>query len=201
MKDALLRQQKDRLLQPIVKRFFGKISPNTLSLVAVIPGVLAALAVLEHAPLLGLLLWLLNRFLDGLDGLVARVHNKKSDWGGYLDLLLDFVVYLAVPIAFVIAWPMPEAFWALVFLLVSYQMNTLSWTLLAALIEKRQTGPSGRLTSIEMPVGLIEGTETVIFYSLFFLLPQFYPWLFAIMATLVFFTVGQRVVWVWRHYK
>ncbi len=201
MKDAMLRQQKDRLLQPFVKRFLAEISPNLLSCIAVIPGILAALAILYGAVWAGLGFWLLNRFLDGLDGLVARVHDKKSDLGGYLDLLLDFVVYLAVPAAFVVASPSPLAYWSLVLLLASYQMNTLSWTLLSALMEKRQTAQVGRLTSIEMPVGLVEGTETVIFYSLFFFLPHYTPWLFITMATLVFITVGQRVLWAWQNLK
>ncbi|MEZ4638118.1 MAG: CDP-alcohol phosphatidyltransferase family protein [Caldilineaceae bacterium] len=85
----------------------------------------------------GLLLWLLNRVLDGVDGLAARVHNKTSDWGGYLDLLLDWVVYLLVPLAFLWAMPTTQNLWATIFLLVSFQVNTLSWTLLSAILEKR----------------------------------------------------------------
>lgn len=197
MKDALLRQQKDRLLQPLVQRFFAAISPNLLSLLAVVPGLLSAYAIIEGWLGWALFLWLVNRFLDGLDGLVARVHDKKSDFGGYLDLLLDFVVYLAIPAAFVAAQPTSTRLWALVFLLASYQMNTLSWTLLSALFEKRTLQRKGQLTSVVIPVGLIEGTETILFYTLFFLLPTYVVPLFWVMGSLVFVTAGQRIWWAW----
>jgi len=199
MKDALLREQKDRVLRPLVEQFLGNVSPNLLSYIAVVPGILAAVAVFSEYYWLGLFLWLLNRLMDGIDGLAARVQDTKTDLGGYLDLLLDFAVYLAVPIAFVLAAPSTALLWALAFLLGSYQINTLSWTLLSSILEKRQQSESGRLTSIEMPPGLIEGAETVLIYSLFFILPQYAFWLFLLMGTLVFFTAGQRIVWAYRN--
>jgi phosphatidylglycerophosphate synthase len=201
MKDALLRRQKDRLLQPLVERFLAGISPNQLSVLALAPGILAAVAVFYGWYWVGLTLWLLNRTLDGLDGLVARVHGKTSDWGGYLDLLLDFVVYLLVPLAFVWAQPSAQNLWALIFLLLSFQFNTLSWTLLSAIVEKRHKTDTARLTTVEMPTGLIEGAETVIFFSLFFLMPGIVHLLFWIMGALVFFTVGQRIWWAWRNLR
>jgi phosphatidylglycerophosphate synthase len=201
MKDALLRRQKDRLLQPLVERFLKEISPNQLSVLAVVPGILAAVAVLYGWYWVGLTLWLLNRTLDGIDGLAARVHGKTSDWGGYLDLLLDFAVYLLVPLAFVWAQPSPQNLWAFIFLLLSFQINTLSWTLLSAIVEKRQKTDSARLTTVEMPTGLIEGAETVIFFSLFFLLPGIVHLLFGIMGALVFYTAGQRIWWAWRNLR
>jgi hypothetical protein len=52
-----------------------------------------------------------------------------------------------------------------------------------------------------MPPGLIEGAETIAFYTLFFLLPGYTAWLFCVMALLVFFTAGQRIWWAWRHVR
>jgi phosphatidylglycerophosphate synthase len=150
------------VLRPLVEQFLGNVSPNLLSYIAVVPGILVAVAVVYEYYWLGLFLWLLNRLMDGIDGLAARVQDTKTDLGGYLDLLLDFVVYLAVPIAFVLVAPSTALLCALAFLLGSYQINTLSWTLLSSIIEKRQQSESGRLTSIEMPPGLIEGAETVL---------------------------------------
>ena len=201
MKDALLRQQKDRLLRPLVERFLAHVSPDQLSVIAVIPGIFAAVAVVYGFVQVGLVLWLLNRVLDGIDGLAARVHGKTSDWGGYLDLLLDFVVYLLVPISFVWAMPTIQNLWAFVFLLISLQVNTLSWTLLSAILEKRRQGQRDRLTTVEMPNGLIEGAETVVFFSLFYLLPEYITALFALMGILVFFTAGQRFWWAWHNLR
>jgi phosphatidylglycerophosphate synthase len=199
MKDGVLREQKDRVLEPVAQRFFSSVSPNLISFIALVPGLLSAAAIVQGELAWGIGFWLLNRVLDGLDGVVARIHDKQSDFGGYLDLLLDYVVYLAIPIAFVIAAPTPAHFWTLIGLLAAYQINSLSWTLLSSLLEKRQSAAVERLTSIEMPAGLIEGAETVVFYTLFFLLPAYIPWLFGVMAALVVVTAIQRVWWAWHN--
>lgn len=44
---------------------------------------------------------ILIRVLDGLDGVVARQKNKQTDFGGYLDIILDFTVYSIIPVAIV----------------------------------------------------------------------------------------------------
>jgi phosphatidylglycerophosphate synthase len=198
MRDAILRQQKDRWLQPVATRGFVSIHPNVVSLAALGVGLLAGVAIANQLYWVGLILWLVNRVLDGLDGVVARIHHKQSDFGGYLDLFLDFLVYLAVPISVVISVPTTLNLWALVALFSSYYLNTMSWMGLSALLEKRRLQSSQRLTSLEMPTGLIEGAETIVFYALFCLLPSYTAWLFGLMALLVLVTIGQRLIWVYR---
>jgi len=44
---------------------------------------------------------IVDRVLDGLDGVVARQRNKQTDFGGYLDIILDFTVYSIIPVAIV----------------------------------------------------------------------------------------------------
>ncbi|MEX1020333.1 MAG: CDP-alcohol phosphatidyltransferase family protein [Litorilinea sp.] len=199
MRDAALRSQKDRLMTPFARRAFVRVHPNLISVVAMAVGLAAAWAVTQELYWLGLGLWWGNRILDGLDGLVARLHHKQSDFGGYLDLLLDFVVYLAVPVAFVLAQPTGVHLWALVALVGSYVLNTISWTVLAAILEKRQLQSSARATTIEMPVGIVEGAETIVLYTVFFLIPWAVGILFWLMAALVMATVVQRVIWAYRH--
>jgi phosphatidylglycerophosphate synthase len=199
MRDSVLRQQKDRFLAPVAEYAFISIHPNAVSIAALVVGLLSALAVSQQAYLAGLALWLMNRILDGLDGVVARTHRKQSDFGGYLDLFLDTIVYLAVPLAFVVASPSITNLGAALILLASYYLNTISWTILSALLEKRRLQPANRLTSLEMPTGLIEGAETIVFYAAFHLLPGYVAPLFWLMAALVVFTAGQRIVWAYRH--
>ncbi len=199
MRDTLLRQQKDRLLTPLVNQFFRTIHPNFVSFVALLVGLLSAVAILNHAYWVGLGLWLANRTLDGLDGLIARTHHKQSDFGGYLDLFFDFIVYLAIPLAFLLAWPLPINLWAGIALFAVYYLNTMSWTVLTAILEKRQLQSSARLTTLEMPTGLIEGAETILFYSAFYLLPGYLAYLLGCMTILVLYTALQRVWWAYRH--
>lgn len=201
MQDAYLRRQKDRLLTPMVGSAFASVHPNTVSVIAMIIGLGSVAAIVLQLYGIGLILWAVNRILDGLDGVVARVYQKQSDFGGFLDLVLDFVIYLAVPLAFLVALPTDANLWAGIALLTAYVMNSISWTTLAALLEKRQRQSTDRLTSMEMPTGLIEGAETIIFYTLFFLFPSQIAVLFSTMAILVFFTAGQRVWWAYHHLR
>jgi len=201
MRDVALRAKKDELLMPLAVRWPEAVHPNAISAGAMGVGLAAAGAVMAEQSWLGLALWLVNRLLDGLDGLVARLQGKQSDLGGYLDLMMDFVVYLAVPLAFVYAAPTTFNLWAGLILVGSYVLNTVSWTVPAAILEKARYRSAGRVTAIEMPSGLIEGAETILFYSLFFLLPGLVGWLFLVMAALVLFTVGQRMVWAARRLR
>lgn len=199
MRDAALRAKKDELMVPLAQRLFAAVHPNLVSVIAMVVGLAAVIAILQEQYWLALLFWLANRVLDGLDGVVARVHQKQSDFGGYLDLLLDFVIYLAVPIAFIVVHPTPFNLWAGLALISVYVLNTISWTVLAALLEKRNVQTTARLTSMEMPAGLIEGTETIAVYTLFFLMPDYVGYIFWIFAGLVLFTACQRIVWASRN--
>lgn len=199
MRDAVLRQQKDRLLAPLAKQIFVTVHPNFVSLIALLVGLLSALAILSHAYWVGLGLWLANRTLDGLDGLIARTHDKQSDFGGYLDLFFDFIVYLAIPLAFLFVWPAPINLWAGLALFAVYYLNTMSWTVLSAILEKRQLQSTARLTTMEMPTGLIEGAETILFYSAFYLFPGYLAYSFGFMTILVLYTALQRIWWAYRH--
>ncbi|MCK7519029.1 MAG: hypothetical protein MZV64_15540 [Ignavibacteriales bacterium] len=94
-----------------------------------------------------------NRVLDGLDGLLARMHDKQSDFGGYVDILTDFVVYAALPIGLVAGSPSNERYLALAFMLASFYVNTASWMYLAAILEKRSARDPDTQTTIVMPAG------------------------------------------------
>jgi phosphatidylglycerophosphate synthase len=196
-----LRSPKEQLLTPVAARLLRSIHPTTITIVAFGVGVVAAVAAWQQAYVVALALWALNRVLDGLDGTVARMHGKQSDLGGYLDIVLDITVYALIPLALAFGINSADVYMSLAFLLGTFYVNGASWMYLAALLEKRRHGAAmqGELTTVTMPGGLIEGTETIIFYTLFLLLPVYLPALFTIMGVLVIFTAGQRLVWASRH--
>ncbi len=200
MFDDYIRRLKDRLLAPVARLLGAQVSPNAVTWLAFAAGLGSAAAALtgRHGP--GLALWALNRILDGLDGTQARVHGRHSAFGAYLDIVLDFVVYAAIPAALAFHAGSPAALRAVVVLMVSFYVNAASWMYLAALLEQRQQGAAwrGELTTVTMPRGLIAGTETVIAYSLFFLMPSRLPTLFTAMAGLVFVNVAMRLWWARR---
>lgn len=201
MRDHALRKYKDRLLERVVRHWPASVHPNQISWVALGVGLLAAWAGWQQAYGWALVLWLANRLLDGLDGAVARLHHKQSDFGGYLDLVLDFVVYLAIPVGLVAAVPTFHHLWALVLLLTSYVLNVISWSVLSTLLHKRGAVSSAAVTAVTMPPGLIEGAETILFYLLFLLWPDGLFLLLLLLALLVYVTVVQRLWWAYRFFS
>jgi phosphatidylglycerophosphate synthase len=196
MLDHTLRSYKDGLLRPLACRL-GRVSPNAITVLAMVVGLAAAGAAAQQWYGLALALWLANRVLDGLDGMVARAYARQSDFGGYLDIVLDFVVYAAVPIGLYFGNPGGVAAAALILLLSSFYVNAASWIYLSAILEKRAAGAaaSGELTTVTMPRGLVGGAETIIFYTAFLLWPGLLPWLFTAMAAMVAVGVLLRLGW------
>lgn len=196
MFDHLLRGLKDRVLMPLAMLFRG-IAPNVLTLSAFVFGIAAALAAWQGVWLAGLLLWALNRLTDGLDGTVARVAERQTDFGGYLDILLDFIVYASIPVAFAIQSPDRNVLVWTAVLEATFFVNACSWMYLSAVLEKRASGAraTGELTTVTMPPALVAGFETVVFFALFFLFPAHLVTLFGTMSALVGINVIQRLLW------
>ncbi|HZM97606.1 MAG TPA: CDP-alcohol phosphatidyltransferase family protein [Vicinamibacterales bacterium] len=203
MFDDFCRSLKDRLLGPVARALGPRLPPDAITWLAFAAGLSCAGAVLNGDLRAALGLWLLNRLLDGLDGTHARVHARVSDFGAYLDIVLDFIVYAAIPIAFVLAARQYELALAGVFLLASFYVNAASWMYLSALLEARREGAAsrGETTSATMPPGIIAGTETIVFYVLFFLMPARLATLFTLMAILVLANVAMRLYWANRRLR
>jgi phosphatidylglycerophosphate synthase len=200
MLDPALRPLKDRLLAPVARAISPWADPLAITLLgfAAGAGCVALLALGLPGPALGL--WIANRTLDGLDGLVARTSGRQSDLGGYLDIVLDFAVYAAIPIAAAARHP-DAAGLPVAALLAVFYVNAASWMYLSALLEKRAlAAASGRgPTSVALPPGLIEGSETIIFFIAFILLPDRLTTLFWSMSVLLLLTIAQRIAWAVRH--
>lgn len=191
MFDARLRPLKQRMLAPLVWRAVGS-PPLALTAAGLLLGLAAALAAANSRWLLALLLFVANRLVDGLDGDVARARSEASDHGGYADIVVDTIVYAAVPLGAAAGsdidhiWPIAAA------LVASFYVNSTTWMYLAAVIEKRgrvaDTGlvrESATTTSVVMPAGLIEGAETIAFFVLMLAVPGWLDWTMGTMAVAV----------------
>ncbi|MFT4799500.1 MAG: phosphatidylglycerophosphate synthase, partial [Candidatus Azotimanducaceae bacterium] len=140
-------------------------------------GLLVIPAVLMDWYLLALALILINRLCDGLDGAVARVVGK-TDLGGYLDIVLDFIFYSAVVFAFCLAQPETAIYGA--FLIFSFIGTGTSFLAFAVMAEKRgiETVAQGE-KSIFYLGGIIEGFETILVLALMCVLPTYF-WILAL---------------------
>jgi len=202
MFDRQMRQVKDVAFGPLA-RPLRRFSPTSLTLAALFCGVGTAVALYYQLYLVAFLGWFLNRAFDALDGVVARQQGRQTDFGGYLDIVVDFVVYALIPVGLVWGRPSPTGFLLLAILLAAFYVNAASWMYLAAILEKRALGAAAQSeqTTITMPEGVVGGTETIVFYGLFILFPGWYEELFGLMAALVGLTILQRILWAYRHIR
>lgn len=169
-----------------------------LTLVGLVFGILSAAAVALGAPIVGLILWMVNRVIDGLDGAVARLTGSQTDFGGYLDMMSDVTVYAALAIAMAVGQSNPVWIAAGV-LLASFYINITSWTLLSTMLEKRVLSEGKpRATSMHMQAGLLEGTETIVFYAVMIAVPSMRFALMLVMAAAALFSTVQRLVFASR---
>jgi phosphatidylglycerophosphate synthase len=191
--DARLRRlidpPLDRLSAPLVAR---GISANAVTVAGFALGLGAAAAIAGRAYLLGLALLLLNRLCDGLDGAVAR-RRGLTDLGGFLDIVLDFLIYAAVPFAFALADPAANAP-AAAFLIFSFMGTGSSFLAYAIMAAKRgvSTELRGR-KSLYYLGGLTEGTETILAFVLACLWPTLFPWIALIFGLLCWLTTATRI--------
>lgn len=206
MFDEKMRLVKDTTFNPLAQ-LSQRVPPWWFTAAGLLAGVVTAVTLWQQQYALGFLLWFINRVFDGLDGAVARLRGTQSDFGGYLDIVVDFVVYAVIPVGLAAGvastatstGSVQAITLSLIFLLCTYYVNAASWMYLAAILEKRRAVHDGRLTTITMPAGIIGGTETIVFYTAFILFPSYLAWLFGLMGLLITATILQRLVWAARH--
>ena len=164
----------DRHLHPRIKpllhqcvRVLDKpgITPDGLTLVGFAIGVLALPFLALGWYLAALVVILLNRLLDGLDGALAR-RRELTDAGGFLDISLDFL----------------------------FIGTGSSFLAFAALAAKHQIdNPGYAHKSFYYLGGLTEGTETILLFVLGCLFPAWFAWFAWIFGALCWMTTFTRV--------
>jgi phosphatidylglycerophosphate synthase len=187
----------DRLGQGLAKAGF---SADAATLLGLGLGLTAALMIVLQLDGAALVLFGLNRLLDGLDGAIAR-STRRTDRGGFLDIVLDFAVYGAIPLAFALRDPDALALPAAV-LLFSFYVNGASFLAFAAVAAKRGMSSNLRgIKSIYFTAGFMEGTETILFFAAMILFPQHFPVLAYAFAGLTLMSALARVTLAWHAFR
>ena len=177
MLDPLARRLIDRPLDVAGRWLAGLgVAANTVTVAGFAFGAAAAAAIAFEFYTAGLVLFAVNRLADGLDGAVARAVGK-TDLGGYLDIVLDFLIYAGVVLGFAVAREqnaLPAAV-----LLASF-MGTASTFLTFAIFAAKTGLTTGRrgAKSLYYLGGLTEGSETIAVFVAFCLWPDW----FAVLA-------------------
>jgi len=192
----------DRHLVPHLKAPLGRIartlhergvSADQVSVAGFAIGLGAVAAAALGAPLVALAFLLLNRLADGIDGELARIVGS-SDAGAFLDIVLDFVFYALFPLGFALADPEANALPAAA-LVASFVATGSSFLAFAGQAERYGiTHPEFGYKGLYYLDGLAEGTETILCFVLFCLLPEAFPTIAWAFAALCVVTAANRIV-------
>jgi CDP-diacylglycerol--glycerol-3-phosphate 3-phosphatidyltransferase len=166
-----------------------------LTWLALAISIIAAGAIATNHLLIGGFLVLLSGLFDIMDGALARSTNQVTRFGALLDStfdrISDAVLLLGLLVLYLISGGTVEI--VLIFL-------ALAGSFLTSYVRARAEG-----IGINCPVGLFTRAERVIILALGLLLNPLYELSILIALLLVvvlgFFTVGQRLIYVWQQTK
>ncbi len=174
------------------------LTPNQVSLLGLGVGLTAAYLVASGYFVAAIFTWWASRFLDGLDGIYARATNQTSAFGAFLDIQLDMLAYSAMIAAFY--WQFPHLAWQWLIIMLAYVL-CISGALALGSFEAKQGIKDSSGRGLRLAVGLAEGGETGLAYTVFLLFPNqlaITTWIWiAILAT----TILARLILAQRELK
>ena len=167
-----MRKIKDAVVAPLTRVLERQtFSPNYITIASGIVGLIGIFFSAMGQRYVAFPFCLFGRILDGLDGAYARLTKQTSDFGGYLDIIVDFTIYGLTPLGVIVAQPSFGAWVALVILEVTFFVNAAGLFFLSALIEKNAhvkkeyEKDKKEVTTLKMPPALIEGAESLILFA------------------------------------
>jgi len=193
MIDAYIRPLMDPPLTKVGQHLARhKISPNTVTLIGFLFGISAVTALCFGQFWLGGGLFLLNRLSDGIDGGVARA-TRLRDYGGYLDIVLDFIIYAGMPLGFCFYTPENALVGAfLIFAMTGAMTSFLAYAILCAK-HSMETHTRGKKSFYYLG-GICEGFETCLFLTAMCFFPQHFVPLALIFGSLCLLTTLGRIL-------
>lgn len=175
------------------------VSANALTVAGALVGLGAGAAVATQYYGLALALVIVNRLLDGIDGPLARIRGS-TDFGGYLDIVCDFIFYAAIPVGFGLADE--RNLQPALVLLGSFVAAGTSFLAYAVIAAKRgiETRAQGQKTFF-YEAGFAEGAETIATFVLACLMPQWFVAIAYAYAALCALTVLGRLASAYRRFR
>lgn len=191
MIDAPFRTILPRFVAPLL-RWYERIgaTPNQITAAGFVLACIAALFTSLGWHILAIIIWWLSRLLDGTDGIYARASNQVSDFGGYLDIVLDMASYSVMVLGLAAYWPQWTVAWSLVLML--YVLCITSALAFGALESKSGAAVSTDNRSLRLSAGLAEGGETGLAYTAFLMGHAAMPVLLILWIAVLIWTVVAR---------
>ncbi|MGB5868594.1 MAG: CDP-alcohol phosphatidyltransferase family protein [Albidovulum sp.] len=192
MIDRFIVPLQETVLAPVAQGLSARgVSADQVTLTGFGAGVAGVVALAFGWYHLALVLILMNRVADGLDGALARLQGP-SDRGAFLDIACDFLFYALVPLGFALADPGQNALAAAV-LIAAFVGTGSSFLAFASIAAKRGMAAGDYPTKgIHYIGGLTEGAETIAVFAAMCLWPAAFPILAYLFAALCLITTLTR---------
>ena len=191
----MLDRRINTIIHPIMNGLANhiprQISANTITLAGFAVGTMVVPLLWFKMYSTAMAVILVNRFFDGIDGAVAR-KNGTTNLGGYLDITCDFIFYSLVILGFALADPENNGL-AAAFLIFSFIGTGSSFLAFAAAAEKQGISSDAHgFKAFYYLGGLTEGAETILFFVIICLYPEFFPILAVVFGSICWITVLGR---------
>jgi phosphatidylglycerophosphate synthase len=190
----------DNAFRTILPRFAGPLvrvyaalglTPNRVSWIGCSIGFGAAACIAAGLPAPAIALWWLSRLVDGTDGIYARTTEQATDFGAYLDIVLDMAAYSSMILGFAVVHPELMGRWLVILLLYVLCITS---ALALGMEEAKRDLPQRDDRGLRLGAGLAEGGETGIAYTLFLLFPGWLPALTGVWIAVLLTTVVARTI-------
>jgi phosphatidylglycerophosphate synthase len=199
MIDNYFRSQLPKFISPIV-RFFAAIgmTPNMVTLLGFLVALASAYFTSQGMFLVALGTWWVSRLLDGMDGILARHLDLSSEFGAYLDILLDMFAYSLMVVAFISVFPEQTTIWNWILLLYVLCITS---ALAFGNMEQKLGSVGADSRKLRLGAGLAEAGETGIAYSIFLVFPTYIYYSSRIWLIILIVTVLSRSLMAYSLHK
>ena len=204
MFDSRLRPYIDPPLNQAAKFLAGVgITANILTVIGFVFALCCFAALAAGLYYWAILLIILNRLMDGLDGPLSR-QTQSTDLGGYLDIVFDFIFYSGTIFFFALGADDNTSSTALAaaFLIFSFMGTGSSFLAYAIVAAKRgENHEEQGKKSFYYAQGLAEGTETIITLLLICIFPENFIIIAYAYAVICWITTAGRIGLAYSNFK
>ena len=181
-----LRPLLTKILNPLARNL--NINPNIITVISPFVASIAAYGFANKLLILGTIAILASGFLDVMDGAIARFHGKSSKFGAFLDSTMDrfadAIIYIGIIFGGYCDW--------FVGVLAIHSAICVSYARARA-----------ESQGVDCNIGIAERAVRMIILMIGALIGYFageiyFTYIIYILVILSYFTVGQRIVHVWR---
>ena len=165
-----------------------------MTYIGFILGILMCLFIFINKHEIAIIFLFLNRFSDGLDGVMARLESPTA-LGGYLDIISDFIIYGGFVLCFGLS--NQENLTVSLILLFCYLGTSTTFLTKAAIqpaIRSVNTDEKQIPKSFHYASGIVEGTETIIYMLLCLIFPKMFSLISIFFILLCILTIVFRII-------